>query len=185
MKISQFASRDSMLKAASVAVYIAVVVMAIALTWSAASAVGDARDSVSAAETMLAELEGRSALAHRDQLSPLQGAPAGSPFLQGETLNVAAASLLQRVGAAVQRVNGNVVSSQVDLNDARAKQGWVGLVVSCEIEQASLQPLLYDIESGMPFLFVDQLVIQTPTLGTGNSHMKIVLAVSGQWWSRR
>lgn len=185
MKISQVANRDSMLKAASVAGYLAVVAIAIALTWSAAAAVGDARASVSAAETMLAELEGRTAPGRRDQFSPLQGAPAGSPFLQGETLNVAAASLLQRVGAAVHRVNGNVLSSQVDLNDARAKQGWVGLVVSCEIEQASLQPLLYDIESGMPFLFIDQLVAQTPPLGTGNSRMKIVLAVSGQWWSKK
>ena len=185
MKISQFTNRDSMLKTASVAGYAAVLMIAIVLTWTAASAVSDARASVSAAETMLAELEGRTAHDRRDQVSPLQGAPAGSPFLQGETLNVAAASLLQRVGAAVHRVNGSVLSSQVDLNDARAKQGWVGLVVSCEVEQASLQPLLYDIESGMPFLFIDQLVAQTPTPGTNSTRMKIVLAVSGQWWSKK
>jgi general secretion pathway protein M len=185
MKVSHLANRDWMLKAVSVAGYVAVVAIAVALTWSAASAIGDARESVSAAETMLAELEGRSAHDRRDQLSPLQGAPAGSPLLQGETLNVAAATLLQHVGAAVHRVNGNVLSSQVDLNDARAKQGWVGLVVSCEIEQASLQPLLYDIESGMPFLFIDQLVVETPTVGTANNRMKIVLAVSGQWWSKK
>jgi general secretion pathway protein M len=183
MKIGQLADRNTMLNAAAVAGYVAVVVIAIAWTWSAVAAVGDARASVSAADTMLAELEGRSALGRRDQFSPLQDAPAGSPFLQGETLNVAAASLLQRVGAAVHRVNGNVLSSQVDLNDARAKQGWVALVVSCEIEQASLQPLLYDIEAGMPFLFVDQLVVQTPTMGTSGNRMKIVLSVSGQWWS--
>ncbi len=183
MKISQLANRDWMLKTASVAGYVALIGIAIVVSWSAASAVSDARASVSAAETMLAELEGRSALGRRDQFSPLQGAPAGSPFLQGATLNVAAASLLQRVDAAVHRVNGNVLSSQVDLNDARAKQGWAGLVVSCEIEQASLQPLLYDIEAGMPFLFIDQLVIQTPTVGASSSRMRIVLAVSGQWWS--
>lgn len=183
MKISQFANRNSLLKAASVAGYVAVVLIAIGFTWGAVSAVGDERASVSAAETMLAELEGRSALNRGDQFSPLQGAPAGSPFLQGETLNVAAASLLQRVGAAVHQVNGSVVSSQVDLNDARSKQGWVALVVSCEIEQASLQPLLYDIEAGMPFLFIDQLVVQTPTIGTNSNRMRIVLAVSGQWWS--
>jgi len=185
MNISQIASRNSLLNAASVAGYLAAMAIAIAVTWSAVAAVSDERSSVSAAETMLAELQGRSALGRRDQFSPLQGAPAGSPFLQGETLNVAAASLLQRVGAAVHGVNGNVLSSQVDLNDARSKQGWVGLVVSCEIEQASLQPLLYDIEAGMPFLFVDQLVVQTPTVGTNNNRMRIVLAVSGQWWSEK
>lgn len=183
MKISQFANRDSILKVASVAAYFVVVGIAIAFTWSAVSAVSEERASVSAAETMLAELEGRSALGHRNQFSPLQGAPAGSPFLQGETLNVAAASLLRRVDAAVHQVSGNVLSSQIDLNDARSKQGWVGLVVSCDLEQASLQPLLYDIEAGMPFLFVDQLVVQTPTMGTNSNRMRIVLAVSGQWWN--
>jgi general secretion pathway protein M len=183
MKISEFANRDWILRAASVAGYVLLIVVAIGFTWSAASAVSDARASVSAAETMLGELQGRSARDRHDQFSPLQGAPAGSPFLQGATLNVAAASLLQRVGAAVRRVNGNVLSSQVDLNDARSKQGWAGLVVSCEIEQASLQPLLYDIEAGMPFLFIDQLVIETPTVGTNSNRMRIVLSVSGQWWS--
>lgn len=183
MKISQFADRNSMLNAAAVAGYVAVVGIAIAFTWSAVSAISDERASVSAAATMLAELQGRSALDRRHQFPPLQGAPDGSPFLQGETLNVAAASLLQRIGAAVHRVNGNVLSSQVDLNEAHSKQGWVGLVVSCEIEQASLQPLLYDIEAGMPFLFIDQLVVQTPTIGTSSNRMRILLAVSGQWWS--
>jgi general secretion pathway protein M len=183
MRVGQFASRDSLLKIGSVTGYLAAVGIAIFFAWSAVTAVYDQRASVSAAETMLAELKERSVHARRDQFSPLQGAPTGSPFLQGETLNVAAASLLQRIGAAVHRVSGNVLSSQVDLNDARSKQGWVGLVVNCEIEQASLQPLLYDIEAGMPFLFIDQLVVQTPTIGASSNRMRIVLDVSGQWWS--
>jgi general secretion pathway protein M len=183
MKIGQFANRNAILNAAAIAGYVAVIAIGLAFTWSAVSAVGDARASVSAAETMLAELDGRSSPNRHDQFSPPQGAPDGSPFLQGETLNVAAASLLQRIGAAVHRVNGNVLSSQVDLNEARSKQGWVALVVSCELEQASLQPLLYDIEAGMPFLFIDQLVVQTPTMGVSSNRMRIVLAVSGQWWS--
>ena len=36
----------------------------------------------------------------------------------------------------------------------------MSLVASCELEQPALQQLLYDIEAGMPFLFVDQLVAQ-------------------------
>lgn len=183
MKISQFANRDAILGAASVAAYVAMVGIAVAFIWSAAAAVSDQRASVSAAEAMLVQLQGRSAFDRRDQASPLKGAPAGSPFLQGKSLNVAAAGLLQRIGAAVHRVNGNVLSSQVDLNEPRSKQGWVGLAVSCDIEQASLQPLLYDIEAGMPFLFIDQLVVEAPSIGTGARRMRILLDVSGQWWS--
>lgn len=185
MKIAQFAIRSSLLKVAAVAGYVAVIGIAVAMTWSAASTVREQLASVSAAETMLAELEGRSAFRHNDDASPLKNAPAGSPFLEGHDLNVAGAALLQRVGAAVHRAGGNVLSSQVDLNNARAKNGWVSLIVSCDIEQASLQPLLYDIEAGMPFLFVDQLAVQTPTTGGNGSRMRISLEVSGQWWSGR
>ena len=38
----------------------------------------------------------------------------------------------------------------------------ISLMASCEIEQPALQQLLYDLEAGMPFLFVDQLVAQAP-----------------------
>jgi general secretion pathway protein M len=46
-----------------------------------------------------------------------------------------------------------------------------------------VQPLLYDLEAGMPFLFIDQLVVQAPQAGTGEegSRMRVLLAVSGQW----
>jgi general secretion pathway protein M len=185
MKISQFANRASVLRAASVAGYVAVIGIAVTMTWSAVAAVNEQRASVSAAETMLAELEGRSAFSRTDESAPLKDAPPGSPFLQGHSLNVAGAVLLQRIGTAVHRVGGSVLSSQVDLNNPRAKSGWVALVVSCDVEQASLQPLLYDIEAGMPFLFIDQLAVQTPTTGVNGSRMRILLSVSGQWWRGR
>jgi general secretion pathway protein M len=46
-----------------------------------------------------------------------------------------------------------------------------------------LQELLYDLEAGMPFLFVDQLVVQTPTAEAGEQpvRLRVLLGVSGQW----
>jgi general secretion pathway protein M len=55
------------------------------------------------------------------------------------------------------------------------------MIASCEIEQPQLQQLLYDLEAGMPFLFVDQLVVQTPLAESGNGKLRILLGVSGQW----
>jgi general secretion pathway protein M len=57
------------------------------------------------------------------------------------------------------------------------------MIASCEIEQPQLQQLLYDLEAGMPFLFVDQLVVQTSltTSGSGSGKLRVLLAVSGQW----
>jgi general secretion pathway protein M len=61
----------------------------------------------------------------------------------------------------------------------------VSLTASCELDQPALQQLLYDLEVGMPFLFVDQLVIQAPEAGTGQEgaagRMRVLLGVSGQW----
>jgi general secretion pathway protein M len=48
-----------------------------------------------------------------------------------------------------------------------------------------LQKLLYDLEAGMPFLFVDQLDVQVPQTTalneSGSGRIKVVLGVSGQW----
>lgn len=109
----------------------------------------------------------------------------GTPFLEGPTVTVAGANLLQRVAAAVGDVGGQVQSSQVDVSGAQTKDGFVGLVVSCELEQTALQKLLYDLEAGMPFLFVDQLDVQVPQTtalnDAGSGRVRVILGVSGQW----
>jgi general secretion pathway protein N len=86
--------------------------------------------------------------------------PSGSPVLEGATVTVAGAALLRRVSEAVTRVDGNVLSSQVDLQGAQAKSGLIAVIISCEVDQPALQRLLYDLEAGMPFLFIDQLSAQ-------------------------
>jgi general secretion pathway protein M len=69
------------------------------------------------------------------------------------------------------------------LKSPHAKAGFLSILVSCEIDQAGLQKLLYDLEAGMPFLFVDQLAVQAATSasGSGSGKLRTLLAVSGQW----
>lgn len=109
----------------------------------------------------------------------------GMPFLEGPTVTVAGANLLQRVAAAVGNAGGSVQSSQVDVSGAQVKDGFVGLVVSCELDQPALQKVLYDLEAGMPFLFVDQLDVQVPQATALNEaatgRVRVILGVSGQW----
>ena len=97
----------------------------------------------------------------------------------------AGATLLQRVAAAVGNAGGTVQSSQVDVSGAQQKDGFVGLVVSCELEQPALQKVLYDLEAGMPFLFIDQLDVQVPQTTAqseaGVGRVRVILGVSGQW----
>jgi len=137
------------------------------------------RASVAASAAMLEQLEGRKPLS-ADKRSDQAGAPTGSAFLEGATVTVAGAALLQRVAAAVTKAGGNVLSSQLDVQGGpNAKAGFVSMVANCELEQSALQSLLYDLEAGMPFLFVDQLDIQVATAGEGK--LRFLLGISGQW----
>ena len=178
--MNSWSSLHALQRPAAVAGYVGLIVVLLGLTVFEFSAIGERRATVSAEEEMLAQMEGRSQSARKNIGSPFTDA-SGSPFLEGQTVTVAGAALLQRVTTAVSLFGGNVVSSQVDLQKADAKDGWIGLVVSCDIEQASLQQLLYDIEAGMPFLFIDQLVVDAPPVGVASSRTHVLLAVSGQW----
>jgi general secretion pathway protein M len=171
-----------MISAGAVAGYVALIALALVLTGMALAAIEDQRASVAASDAMLARLEEHT-VARRDDGSPLGGAPEGSPFLQGETLNVGGAALLQQVATAIHAVGGDVLSSQVDLDSDRAQDGWIGLIVGCEIEQPAMRTLLYRIEAGMPYLFIDQLVVQAPTPGANGGRMRVLLGVQGQWQS--
>lgn len=138
------------------------------------------RAMVASSAAMLEQLDGHKALASGGR-SADAGMPSGSAFLEGATVTVAGAALLQRVAGAVTKLGGNVLSSQLDVQGTQSRAGFVSMVASCELDQPALQTLIYDIEAGMPFLFIDQLVVQAPTASSGEGKLRILLAVSGQW----
>jgi general secretion pathway protein M len=166
----------------AVVLYLAVIGGLIATGGLAVANILDHQRALAQTSDLLDQLQGRRA---RAGASPLSAEHPGTPFLEGPTVTVAGATLLQRVAAAVGNVGGTIQSSQVDILGTQAKDGFVGLLVSCEMEQPALQKLLYDLEVGMPFLFVDQLDVQVPqtTAGseTGVGKIRVVLGVSGQW----
>jgi general secretion pathway protein M len=69
------------------------------------------------------------------------------------------------------------------LQGTQSKAGLIGVIASCEVDQPALQQLLYDLEAGMPYLFVEQLVVQAPVASAGGQEgrMRVLLAVYGQW----
>jgi general secretion pathway protein M len=138
------------------------------------------RAAVAASAAMLEQLDGRKAAGPGGR-STDASMPSGSAFLEGATVTIAGAALLQRVAGAVTKLGGNVLSSQLDVQGTPSKAGFVSMIASCEIDQPALQPLIYDLEAGMPFLFIDQLAVQAPTTSLGEGKLRILLAVSGQW----
>jgi general secretion pathway protein M len=167
------------------ALYVFLVIGFLAATAFQVIDIGERHAAVAAASDILARLE-RQGTGARYALANGSEAALGSPFLEGTSVTVAGAVLLQRVAGAVTRVGGNVLSSQVDVQGPQSKQSFVVVTVSCEVDQPALQRMLYDLEAGMPFLFVDQLVVQAPAATASNANaqggrLRVMIAVSGQW----
>ncbi len=157
-----------------------VVVLLFTVVTSIADVIGQ-RGEVAASAAMLEQLEGHKPAA--PGRSRRRTMPSGSAYLEGATVTIAGATLLQRVAGAVVKFGGNVLSTQLDVQGPPTKPGFLSMIASCEIEQPQLQQLLYDLEAGMPFLFVDQLVVQTPAQRSGSEtgKLRVLLGVSGQW----
>jgi general secretion pathway protein M len=168
----------------AVVLYVVVIGGLLATIGIAVSSILDHQRALAQTSDLLDQLQGRRARGAAGA-SSLAAEHPGTPFLEGPTLTVAGATLLQRVAGAVGNVGGTIQSSQVDVTGAQAKDGFVGLLVSCEMEQPALQKLLYDLEVGMPYLFVDQLDVQVPQTTAadegGGGKIRVVLGVSGQW----
>jgi general secretion pathway protein M len=162
--------------------YVGLLIVLLFIVVTSISDVIDQSGEAGAAAAMLEQLEGHHAAAKPNAAG--EGAiPSGSAYLEGATVTVAGAALLQRVASAVAKFGGSVLSTQLDVQSSSSKPGFLSMIASCEIEQPQLQQLLYDIEAGMPFLFVDQLVIQTATTSSGGQpgKLRVLLGVSGQW----
>jgi general secretion pathway protein M len=166
----------------AVVLYLAAAGGLLAMAGMAISDILAHRAALAQTSDLLAQLQGRKA---RGGVAPLAAEHRGSPFLEGPTVTVAGAALLQRVATAVGNAGGTIQSSQVEVAGSQSKDGVVELAVNCEMEQSALQNVLYDLESGMPLLFVDQLDVQVPQMtaisDSNTGRIRVVLGVSGQW----
>jgi general secretion pathway protein M len=158
-----------------------VIVLLVTVVSTIVDVVGQ-RSELAASVAMLDQLEGRRPSTGRGASGdPMM--PSGSAYLEGATVTVAGATLLQRVAGAVVKFGGNVLSTQLDVQGTPTRTGYLSMIASCDIEQSQLQQVLYDLEAGMPFLFVDQFVVQTPLTDSSSEtgKLRVLIAVSGQW----
>jgi general secretion pathway protein M len=168
----------------AVGLYALVVIVCAAATWAAADDVLEYRAQVASAHDILDQLRGgRPARG----AGFAEGTRPGSPYLEGRTVTVAGAALLQRVAGTVTKLGGNVLSSQEDLQSSQFGAGFIGVIASCELKQPALQELLYDLEAGMPFLFIDQLVVQAAaaTSASKDDRLRVLISVRGQWEGKK
>jgi general secretion pathway protein M len=168
----------------AVGAYVGVVIALLAISLLLVADLRDKAADIAAAQMRLDQVAERSRPSLSASIDSNAGV-SGSPFLDGQTITIAGAALQQRVEAAVAKAGGALMSSQVELDGPDAKNGFVGLTASMEVSQPAVQTILYDIEAGMPYLFVDKLSIQSPEVfGEPESgRMRMTIGVAGQWRS--
>jgi general secretion pathway protein M len=171
-------------QALAVVAYIGVVIALMAVSLFLIADLRDKAAEVAAAQMRLDQLSERSQPSLLASSASNAGV-SGSPFLDGKTITIAGAALQQRIEAAVAKANGLLTSSQLQLDGPDAKNGFINLSASMEVSQPAVQTILYDIEAGMPYLFVDKLSIQSPEVfgEPETGRMRMTVGVVGQWRS--
>jgi general secretion pathway protein M len=156
-------------------VYLASILICGLITLSMVTDLVDRYNARNASLDTLSRLQGRELPSSKD------GVPSGSPFLDGQTLTTASATLLQRLTSIVASAGGTVISSEIAQRGTQSKDGYVTAIANCELEQEALPKILYEIEAGMPFLFIDQIQIQAPVETGQAGRMRVFLTVAGLW----
>ena len=82
-------------------------------------------------------------------------------FLSGENPALVAAELQQLINAIVQRARGQLGSTQVLPMTMRDEFPRIGIRVRLDVTTAQLLAILHAVEANRPYLFVDQLAVNT------------------------
>ncbi len=104
---------------------------------------------------------GRDIPALQKQLDDLhrQGAT-GAGYLEGHNETLIAAALQERLKSAVLQTGGRLNSTQVLARDENGKTQRVAVRGQMQLNIAALQHVLYALESGAPYLFIDNLDVR-------------------------
>jgi len=159
-------------------VYVGIVIALGLTTFLTLADLAESYRARNAAVEMLSRLEGRP---NSDHGAPKDLGPTGSPFLDGQTVTIASASLLQRVAAVISTSGGTVVSSELAQQGTQAKDDYVIAIANCELEEEALQKVLYEIEAGLPFLFIDQLNVQASSDSGQGRRLRVRIGIAGLW----
>lgn len=158
-------------------IYVGLIVVCCLMIASALSDLVEGYRAHATSLEMLSRFEGRNQNSPKDRDS--KNSHTGSPFLEGQTITLASAALLQRITGIITKSGGTVVSSEIVPQQRQSNDGYVGALANCELEQETLQKVLYEIEEGLPFLFVDQLDVQSSSEPGGR--LRVRLGVVGPW----
>ena len=150
------------------------------LLGGAASTALALRERAASVEALQADLDTLQARLKRAGRQP-ERASRASPFIEARSVTLAGAALQQRLESAIAKQGGQLVSSKVDVGP-RGDERRVTLAAELTIAQPAMQALLFDLETGRPYIFVDALEARAPEPTERTQEgMRVSLTVAGQW----
>jgi general secretion pathway protein M len=143
------------------------------------------RDEIEAKGQLLAVLDRQAARAKADPgaRSSLQDVAA----ISGPTETVAASALQKRILEVLEAAGGSVQSVQAEPVKDAATDGLRRLVAQLTFDSSigGLQGLLFELETGVPFVFVDSMTAQPATTSVPGARpgdrLRVTLSVSSYW----
>ena len=158
------------------------------VAWGTISLTGqdDLRGEIEQKSRFLAELTRRAAAE-----APAPGSAGGSrqsgSSIAAPTETIAASELQKRILERVESVGGVVHSVQAEPVKDAAVDGLRRLVAQLSFDSSTtgLQRLLFDLETGAPFMFVDTLVVQPAAASAPGARaadkLRVNLSTTGYW----
>jgi hypothetical protein len=156
-----------------------VLVCAFLVAWSLESR-WDAADELSDQQDMIARLTASARAKSGPGTGTIEKAPA-SAFLDAPTPGRAGAALEAHV-AQLAGQHATLVSFAVQTPDSTDASDAVRIEANMEISLRALQELLYDLESGTPYVFVEAMTVRAATAeGNQDAPMRVTIGLRALW----
>ncbi len=141
----------------------------------------DAAEDLAEQQDMLARLEAaHQHIAKKGAAGAMASAPA-TAFLSAQTPGLASAQLETYLSQLAVAQHASLISSGAAQANKADPAEIVRIQATLDMSYDALQPLLYQLESGTPYVFVDSMTLQTATQQTGHADMKVILSLHALW----
>jgi general secretion pathway protein M len=119
--------------------------------------------------------------------APMAEAP-GEAFLSAQTPGLATAQLEAYLSDLAETFHASLTSSSAQQADSSDTPDIVRIQAHIDVDYGSLQPLLYKLEAGAPYVFVDSLTLRPADAasqrGVQGAPMKATLSLKAIWRQR-
>jgi hypothetical protein len=179
-------SRQKYLALAALFAFVLVGAIAPALALLARSG---AQQALSDEQDLVSRLVEAKQRANKQRQEPAQLAEApAEAFLKGQTAGLAIAQLETYFSKLAQANHASLTSASAQPADQSDAPDIVRIQVNIDVEYEALQSLLYKLEAGTPYVFVDSLRLRSETLSPNKNRqrdapLKVTLGLKAIWRS--